>query len=142
MADFDIFRKYFEPKKYKTGYVATIAGRGRPTLRPVSIFLVGRDIYFCTGTGNAKVKQLAKDPRVEVCIPVTRSRWRGYYRITGCARIIKDARARLRIFKKIPYAAEEYWKGADDPAFTAVAIKPRRSRYLAPGQTHETDAKL
>ena len=142
MAGFDTFKKYFEPKNDKTGYLATIAGQGRPTLRPVSIFLVGRKICFCTGTDDAKVKQLEKNPRVEVCIPVNRGRWRGYYRVAGDAQLVKDAASRRRIFKKIPYRAEEFWKGPDDPLFTAVLIKPQKSRYLAPGKFQEADAKL
>jgi general stress protein 26 len=142
MVGFGTFKKYFEPKNNKTGYLATIVGRGRPTLRPVSIFLVGRKICFCTGTDNAKVKQLEKNAHVEVCIPVNRGRWRGYYRIAGEAELIPDRALKGRIFKKLPFRAEEFWKGADDPNFTAVVIKPQKSRYLAPGRFQEADVKL
>lgn len=142
MADFDKFKKYFGPKNNKTGYLATIAGRGRPTLRPVSFFVVAKKIYFCTYSGDAKIKQIKKNPHVEVCIPVNRGRWRGYYRVAGDAELITDPAARKRIFRKIPYVTEGYWTGPDDPRFTAVVIKTQKSRYLAPGKIQETDAKL
>ena len=53
MSDFDVFRKYFETKNNRTGYLATIAGRGRPTLRPASFFLVGKNFHFCAYADDA-----------------------------------------------------------------------------------------
>jgi len=142
MADFDTFKKYFGRKNNKTGYLATIAGRGRPTLRPVSFFLLGKKIYFCTYSGDAKVKQIKKNPNVEVCIPVNRGRWRGYYRIAGEAGLLTDPAARKRLFRKIPYPTEGFWKGADDPKFAAVEIKRVASRYLPPAKYQEVAVKL
>jgi uncharacterized pyridoxamine 5'-phosphate oxidase family protein len=142
VTDFDIFKKYFQPKNNKTGYLATIAGRGRPTLRPVSFFLVGKKIYFCTNSRDAKVKQIKRNPNVEVCIPVNRGRWRGYYRIAAKAELLMNLAARKRIFRRIPYATEGFWKGADDPKFAAVEIKRVASRYLPPAKFEEVDAKL
>ena len=142
MADFDTFKKYFGRKNNKTGYLATIAGRGRPTLRPISFFLLGKKIYFCTYSGDAKVKQIKKNPNVEVCIPVNRGRWRGYYRIAGEAGLLTDPAARKRFFGKIPYPTEGFWKGADDPKFAAVEIKRVASRYLPPAKYQEVAVKL
>jgi general stress protein 26 len=142
MADFDVFKKYFEPKKSKTGYLATIAGRGRATLRPVTFFLAGKKICFCTWPSEAKVKQIKKNPHVEVCIPVNRGRWRGYYRIAGAAELVTDPAARKRIFKKVPYATEGYWEGADDPRLAVVVVKAEASRYLPPGKNKEAEVNL
>ncbi len=137
-----VFKKYFEPKNNKTGYLATIAGRGRPTLRPVSFFLAGKKICFCTYSGDAKVKQIKKNPHVEVCVPVNRGRWRGYYRIAGAAELVTDPAARKRIFKKIPYATEGYWEGPDDARLAIVVVKAEASRYLPPGKYKETEVNL
>lgn len=142
MADSAVFKKYFEPKNNKTGYLATVAGRGRPTLRPVSFFLVGKKICFCTWSGDAKVKQIKKNPHVEVCIPVNRGRWRGYYRIAGAAELVTAPAARKRIFNKVPYAAEGYWEGADDPRLAIVVVKAEASRYLPPGKNKEVEVNL
>ncbi|NIT36512.1 MAG: pyridoxamine 5'-phosphate oxidase family protein [candidate division Zixibacteria bacterium] len=142
MGDFPAFKKYFEPKNNKTGYLATIARRGQPTLRPVSFFLVGRKICFSTYSGDAKVKQIKKNPHVEVCIPVNRGRWRGYYRIAGAAELVADPAARKTIFKKGPYAAEGYWEGADDPRLAIVVVKAEASRYLPPGKYKEVEVNL
>jgi uncharacterized pyridoxamine 5'-phosphate oxidase family protein len=142
MADFDTFKKYFGRENNSTGYLATIAGRGRPTLRPVSFFLIGRKIYFCTYAGDAKIKQIKKNPHVEVCIPVNRGRWRGYYRIAGEAVLVTDAAARKRLFRKIPYPTGGFWEGAEDPKFAAVEVKPVASRYLPPAKYQEFDVKL
>jgi len=142
MADFSVFKKYFEPKNNKTGYFATIAARGRPTLRPVSFFLVGRKICFNTYSGDAKVKQIKKNPHVEVCIPVNRGRWRGYYRIAGDAGLVNEPPVRKRIFKKYPYAAEGYWEGPEDPNLAIVVVKAEASRYLPPGKYKEVEVNL
>jgi general stress protein 26 len=141
VADFDDFKTYFEPKGYKLGYLATVGARGRPTLRPVTFFLSGRKLCFCTTTGDAKVQQMRKDRRVEICIPVNRGRWRGYYRITGDAALVKDPRARRRVAKGFP-AVEKHWDGPQDPNLTMVEIKRAASRYLQPGKPTEVVVKL
>ncbi|UCH77441.1 MAG: pyridoxamine 5'-phosphate oxidase family protein [Candidatus Coatesbacteria bacterium] len=141
MADFDEFKAYFEPKGYRMGYLATVGARGRPALRPVTFFLSGRKLYFCTTTGDAKVKQIRKDRRLEICIPVNRGRWRGYYRIAGDADLVKDRRARQRVAKNFP-AVEKHWEGPHDPNLTIVEVKRAASRYLPPGKAAEVDVKL
>lgn len=142
MADFAVFKKHFGPKNIKIGYLATLATRGRPTLRPVSFFLVGNKICFCTGSGNAKVKQIKKNPHVEVCVPVNRGRWRGYYRIAGAAELVSEPTVRKKIFKKVPFAAEGYWEGPDDPRLAIVVVKAEASRYLPPGKYEEAEVDL
>ena len=142
MADFDVFKNYFQPKGHRTGYLATIVGRGRPTLRPVTFFLVGRKLYFATWPAEAKTTQIKKNPRVEVCIPVNRGRWRGYYRVAGVAELVKDNKDVRRIYRQIPYRKEQYWDGPDDPRVTIVRIKPETSRFLPPGKDDELDVKL
>jgi uncharacterized pyridoxamine 5'-phosphate oxidase family protein len=142
VADFDTFKKYFSPGNEKVGYFATIAARGRPTLRPVSFFLVGRNICFCTGADNAKIKHLKKNRHVEVCIPVNRGRWRGYYRLAGKAALVTEPRGRKRILRRVPYPLETYWDGPDDSRLAVVVISAERSRYLSPGQHAEVNVKL
>lgn len=141
MADFDDFKAYFEPKGYKTGYLATVGGRGRPTLRPVTFFLSGKKLCFCTTTGDAKVSQMQKDRRVEICIPVNRGRWRGYYRIAGDADFATDPNTRKRIGDNFP-AVEKHWAGPQDTNLTIVEIRRAASRYLPPGKSAEVDVKL
>jgi uncharacterized pyridoxamine 5'-phosphate oxidase family protein len=141
VAAFDDFKTYFQPKGYKMGYLATVGSRGRPTLRPVTFFLDGKKLYFCTTTGEAKVKQIRKDRRVEICIPVNRGRWRGYYRIAGDAALVTDSRVRKRLAKNFP-AVDKHWDGPLDPNLTVVEIKRAASRYLPPGKSAEVDVKL
>ena len=135
MADFVTFKGYFVERGHKTGYLATVAGRGRATVRPVTFFLVGRKLYFCTFAGEAKVKQIKKNPHVEVW-------WRGYYRNVGVAEIVSDRDARRRILRKVPYPTDKYWDGVDDPSLVIVRVKPDKSRYLPPGKSAEVDVKL
>jgi uncharacterized pyridoxamine 5'-phosphate oxidase family protein len=142
VADFAVFKKYFGSKNIKVGYLATLAARGRPTLRPVSFFLVAKKICFCTGAGTAKVKQIKKNPHVEVCVPINRGRWRGYYRIAGTAELVTDPAARKRIFKKVPYATEGFWEGPDDPRLAVVVVKAEASRYIPPAKYEEVEANL
>jgi general stress protein 26 len=142
VADFGTFKEYFVERGHKTGYLATVAGRGRATVRPVTFFLVGLKLYFCTFAGEAKVKQIKKNPHVEVCIPVNRGRWRGYYRIVGVAEIVSDRDARRRVFRKVPYPTDKYWDGVDDPNLVIVQVKRDKNRYLPPGKAGEVDVKL
>ncbi len=124
------------------GYLATIAGRSRPTLRPVSFFLAGRKICFCTGADNPKINQISHNPRVEVCLPVKRGKWTGYYRVAGTAEIVKEKKDVRRIYGQIPYRKEQYWDGPDDPRLAVVVISPENSRYFRPGKLAEADVRL
>jgi general stress protein 26 len=119
-----------------------MAGRGRPTVRPVTFFLVGRRIYFCTWPGEAKTKQIKKNPRVEICLPVNKGKKQGYYRIAGVAEVVTDKRSVRRVFKQVPYSTDKYWDGPDDPRLTVILIKPEDSRYMVPGTDPELDVKL
>jgi uncharacterized pyridoxamine 5'-phosphate oxidase family protein len=140
--DTDEFKSYFAPKGGKTGYLATVATRGRAAVRPVTFFLVGREVFFCTGAADAKIEQLKKNANVEVCIPVNRGRFRGYYRLTGEAEIIAAPRLRNKVLKHVPYPIENHWASADDPALALVRVNARAARYLAPGRSREKEVTL
>lgn len=142
MADFDTLKSYFGTGNHALGYLATLTARGRPTLRPVSFFLAGRKVCFCTGADNAKILEIKENPRVEVCLPVKRGRRQGYYRLAGKAARVTDRRTRKLILRRVPYRLETYWEGPDDSRLAVVVLTLERSRYLPPGQLDETDVKL
>jgi len=132
LSAFDDFKKHFGPRQRWVGYLATADGT-RPTVRPVTFFLSGRRLCFCTGAQDAKVKQLRANAAVEVLLPFKKGRYGGYYRITGSAEILTDAAGRRRILRKAPFATEGYWEGPQDPRLAVVVVHIKRARYLPPG---------
>jgi PPOX class probable F420-dependent enzyme len=52
----------------RTGKLATVRADGRPHLAPVWFVLDGDDLLFNTGAGTVKGRNLARDPRLSICV--------------------------------------------------------------------------
>jgi PPOX class probable F420-dependent enzyme len=52
----------------RTGKLSTVRADGRPHLAPVWFVLDGDDLVFNTGKDTVKGRNLARDPRVSLCV--------------------------------------------------------------------------
>ncbi len=65
-----------------TGNMATVED-GQPRTRPVSILWREDAVWLTSGTSNGKARQVRRDPRVEMCVPIERGDRNGYVRVAG-----------------------------------------------------------
>jgi len=56
----------------------------------------------------------------------------GYIRGRGKAVIVQDSETKKSLAHTMPFF-KEYWKDADDPSYTLLAITIREIEYLKPG---------
>ena len=112
------------------GYMATIDG-STPRVRPMAVS-VGKDgvLLTTTFTRSPKMKQLTKNSRVEICFC---DEGMQQVRLTGRAKVIKDAKKKASFFKKSP-DLKRYFKSVDDPNYTLLEVKPTKVMLMMAGQ--------
>ncbi len=127
-------------KDFQDIYLATSEGN-LPRLRPVTLVWLGGRFWILTGTNNAKVQQIRKNPKVEFCLPIEKKDRRGYVRAAGLARIIQDKKTKSAVAKHCDFFSE-YWKGPDDPNYTLLEILIHEIEYVSPDEITARKFKL
>ena len=117
--DISAFREIFDDAPIS--YLATVCEQERPHVRPMVWHMLedGR-LWSATFRDSNKVKQIAANPRVELCLMDGRMR---HARVIGTARIIDGAEQRLSLWE-LSEQLRQYFKGPDDPRFVIVEIAP------------------
>lgn len=120
------------------GYMATVDG-AQPRVRPMACNLTPDNLlWMSTFTRSPKMKQLAKNPRVELCF--SDPAWQ-QLRIAGRVKVVTAAASKAAFFKKNP-DLKQYFTGADDPNFVMLELKPASVKVMAGGSMEYTDVKL
>lgn len=125
----DIWKKF---KPTQVIYFATVDGRG-PRVRPVSMIHYDRNLWISTFSGDAKIKQLGRNPNFEFCLMLKKGRHHGYIRGSGRVQIVASRPVRHRVAAAIPFF-KSYWQSADQESYCLLKLKLRRIEYEAPGQ--------
>ncbi|MFF2652922.1 PPOX class F420-dependent oxidoreductase [Streptomyces sp. NPDC058045] len=73
----------------RTGKLATVRADGSPHLAPIWFVLDGDDLVFNTGKTTVKGRNLARDPRISLCVDDDRPPF-GYVVLSGRAEISED----------------------------------------------------
>jgi uncharacterized pyridoxamine 5'-phosphate oxidase family protein len=120
-------------KDFQTVYLAT-SSEGQPRTRPVTLAFLDGKFWLITGAKSKKAREMAENPRVELCLPLRGGEFQGYLRIGARAAPVKSLRTRAKVAGKAPYA-KEYWKGPGDPMLAVFEFKPGELEYLKPGET-------
>jgi len=120
--------KYF--KDFEDIYLTTCEG-GQPRIRPVTLVHLDERFWVLTGTDNAKVRQIRKNPKVEFCLPIQKKDRRGYVRAAGLAKITQDRALKSKVAKHCDFF-REYWKGPNDPNYTLLEILIHEIEYVRP----------
>lgn len=112
-------------------HLATCEGK-KPRVRPMSMIHFDKKLWVSTYTGDAKVKQLKRNPYFEFCLLMKKGKYHGYVRGLGRARIIKGRRTRKKVAGAIPFF-KQYWKSPDEWSFCLIHLKLKAIEYEAPG---------
>lgn len=105
----------------------------QPRARPVTLVNFDQRFWVLTGTNNAKVKQVRKNPKIEFCLLIEEGENRGYVRAAGFAKIIRDRETRGKVAKHCDFF-NEFWKSPDDPSYTLLELELNEIEYLRPNE--------
>jgi len=114
-----------------TSFVATCL-EGQPHVR--AMMLIRRDggLYYATGTRDTKVKEMMRNPRVEVCVLLGEADSGGSLRLTGSVEFVYDEDVKVEVFGCAGFA-EGIWGEPGNPDYTLLEFKPVRLQYMRPG---------
>jgi len=119
-------------KDFQYVFLATVEG-DQPRVRPVTLIYSDKKFWITTGTENAKVKQIQKNPKTEFCLYLQEKDKEYYVRVAGNAQIIKDRGTKTKIAACCDFFSR-YWESIDDPNYTLIEIRPVEIEYLRPGE--------
>ncbi|MBN2335965.1 pyridoxamine 5'-phosphate oxidase family protein [Candidatus Bathyarchaeota archaeon] len=91
-------------------YVAT-CDEGQPHVRAMMLLYIDGAFYYATGTRDAKLEQLTRNSRVEVCVPIGEGDDGGSLRLTGSMEFVTDTEVRRRVYECVGFT-QSFW---DDP---------------------------
>jgi len=123
-----------------TSFVATSV-EGQPHVRAMMLIRWGGRFYYATGTRDNKVKEMMRNPRVEVCVPVGEAGKEGSLRLTGSVDFVYDEDVKAEVFGCVGFA-EALWGQPENPEFTLLEFKPVRLQYMRPGTMEVMSAEL
>jgi uncharacterized pyridoxamine 5'-phosphate oxidase family protein len=115
-------------------FLATVDG-DQPRLRPVSLFRIRDRLFFATGAGDAKARQIRQNPRVEFCLLLDEGGKHGTIRAECIAEIVEDWNVKVEAFNAVSFM-REFWSSPDDERFVLVELRPSAYEYMRPG-SHE-----
>lgn len=127
-------------RDYQPVFLAT-SDADQPRVRPVTLICLEEKFWIVTGTNDSKVKQIQKNPRIEICLFLKEGDKRGYVRIAGLAKIIQDRQTKTRIAKLCKFF-NDFWKSPDDPSYTLIRFSNNEVEYLRPDEIETYKFKL
>ena len=114
-------------------FLATIEGN-QPRVRPVTLINFEGKFWVATETRSGKVKQIMKNPKVELSFIFKKENKNCCLRITGEAKIIKDRQIKAKLARHCDFFSR-HWKSVDDPNYTLLQIVPSEITYVTPEET-------
>lgn len=110
----------------RIGTIATVRPDSHLSVVPVGLVLVDDELKFSTQTDRGKVRNLAADPRITVCVvdPQNPSR---YVEIRGRAEVADDIdRAFIDWVARTYMGRDEYPYESRDIARSVITVRPER----------------
>jgi general stress protein 26 len=99
---------------------------GEPRVRMVHPTWEGETLWFATGTGSPKARQITENPAVDVQYQVAPPDF-VHVLVRGRAEIVTAGEEKKRVWDVIDYDLGEFWPGGPtDPNYTLVRITPQR----------------
>lgn len=112
-------------KKAVWAAIATVDGDAA-RVRIVHPTWEGETLWFATGTGSPKHRQIERNGKVELQYQVAPP---GFVHVCvrGRAQVVTDAAEKRRVWDVIDYDLGQFWPGGPtDPSYTLVRIDPDR----------------
>ena len=107
---------------------------GQPRVRPVTLVFSDQRFWVLTGTNNAKIQQIRKNPKMEFCLLLEKGEKIGYIRAAGSAKIISDRETKAKVARNCEFFSE-FWKSPDDPNYALLELRLNEIEYLNPDET-------
>jgi general stress protein 26 len=119
--------------RQQTAALATVTASGSPWVRYVTIEAdPDFTLRFCTSRSSRKTVQMTDNPGVHLtCGNLQPPDDSAFLQIIGRAEIRCDMETRARCWQE---GWRRYFKGADDPDYVMVFVRPDRIEYSGPGQ--------
>lgn len=128
----------FDPQQHV--FFATVEG-DQPRVRPVTLVHFRKRLYIVTGSGDAKITQLKKNPKTEFCLLLEKSGEKGTLRAECLASIVEDKGIKTDIFNEVSYV-KEFYKSPEDLGYALVWLRPVGFEYMKPGEMQAVKVKL
>jgi len=120
-------------------FLATADG-DQPRLRPVTLMRLGDRLFFATGAGDAKVKQIRSNMKVEFCLLLEKGASKGTVRAECLAKIVTDLAVKSELYNKVPFM-KEFWSSPEDKTYTLIGLTPKGFEYMPIGSMQATKIK-
>ena len=114
-------------------HLATVDG-DQPRLRPVTLIRLGSKLFVATGAGDAKVRQIERNPKAEFCLLLEKGEQKGTIRSQCTARLVEDKKVKADAYEKIPFM-KDFWPSPEDPRYALIELDPNRFEYMRIGST-------
>ncbi|MGZ3418957.1 MAG: pyridoxamine 5'-phosphate oxidase family protein [Polyangiales bacterium] len=113
-------------KQFRTAFLVTHEGAGRPRGRPLAIAKVEDDatVWFATASHSPKVAEIAND--AAACVLCHRDRDEAWVSLSGAATLVRD---RAKIAELWGANMKPWFEGPDDPAIVLVKVKTAHAEY-------------
>lgn len=118
--------------EYRIVYFATSVDN-QPRVRPLTLVLLDDKLWVLTGTKDAKMQELNKNPKIQVSMDIKKDKHTGSARFTGKAEIVKSMDIKKSIAARVDYF-KEYWDTPEDPNFTLLRMDFKEIEYMRPGE--------
>ncbi len=73
----------------RTGKLGYVAADGRPLIAPIWFVVHEDELWFNTGSGTAKSKAVARDPRLVLCVDLEQAPY-AFVQVQGVAEVSED----------------------------------------------------
>jgi uncharacterized pyridoxamine 5'-phosphate oxidase family protein len=120
-------------------FLATADG-DQPRLRPVTLMRLGDRLFFATGAGDAKVKQIRSNMKVEFYLLLEKGEAKGTVRTECAASIVTDKAVKSELYNKAPFM-KEFWNNPEDKRYALIELTPTGFEYMPIGSMQATKIK-
>jgi len=117
-------------------FLATADG-DQPRLRPVTMMRSGDRLFFATGIGDSKVKQIKGNPKVEFCLLLEKGESKGTVRAECRAKIVTDSSVKSELYNKVPFM-KEFWSSPEDKTYALIEMTPEGFEFMPIGSMQAT----
>jgi uncharacterized pyridoxamine 5'-phosphate oxidase family protein len=120
-------------------FLATVEG-DQPRLRPVTLMRLGDRLFFATGVGDAKVRQIESNAKVEFCLLLEKGESKGTVRAECLAKVVIDLAMKSELYNKVPFM-KEFWSSPEDKRYALIELTPKGFEYMPIGSMQATKIK-
>jgi general stress protein 26 len=120
-------------KPLQTVMLAT-CHEGKPHVRPMILIYHQEKFFFATGTADAKARQIAQNPNVEMCLYIDEEKGSCYVRASGILEAVVDPEIRSMVHQVAKFI-QNYFPLPDDPGFALYRMHWQSVEYMKPGQS-------